>query len=149
MLWAHCNSWRHLKTEGLNSGWVYLRRCKFVQGNIGRWWRPECVLTCLNKLSSQTRVFFSIQQHSTLLSTLQVHNSLAEILQDLLNQFQVISEVKSNPKIDPISFSAASGVVIRVFFIRDFDFVDYDQPFCKRWHHLSTLFLNFSFLGLI
>ena len=27
--------------------------------------RPVCVLTCLNKFSSQSHVFFSLQQHTT------------------------------------------------------------------------------------
>ena len=40
--------------------------CTFVQWNISSWLQPVCVLICPNKLSSQTCVLFSLQQHTTL-----------------------------------------------------------------------------------
>ena len=40
-------------------------RCTFVQWNIGSWLRPVSVLACPNKCSSQTRVLFILQQHTT------------------------------------------------------------------------------------
>ena len=49
-------------------GRAYLHGCTFEQENMGSWERPVCVLTCPNKCSSQSRVLFSLQQHTTTLS---------------------------------------------------------------------------------
>ena len=52
------------KTACLNSGGACLLRCRLVQWNICSWLQPVGVLTCPNKCSSQTRVLFTLQQHT-------------------------------------------------------------------------------------
>ena len=66
VLWASYGSRRHLNTVRLNCGRAYLHGCTFVQRNLGSWQQPVHVLTCPNKRSSQSRVLFSLQQHTTL-----------------------------------------------------------------------------------